>query len=113
MKGNKTFGGVSEIFTSNVTFTENYSVGGTWFCRVGQLVVWSYMGEIKTHAANDLILTVPDGYRPFKSERFVFSVNALTYGNASISTDGTMVINQIEDTTASGRLYASGAYVIA
>ena len=102
-----------EDVTSQITWNETVVTTGTGAYKVGNMVFLTYMGEIKTHSANDTLFVVPAGLRPPKNWRFPFTVNASTYGNLGILSSGNCNINQISDNTQSGRIYFSVAYPIA
>ena len=102
-----------ENITSQITWNESVVTTGTGAYKVGNMVFITYMGEIKTHSANDTLFSIPLGLRPPKNWRIAFTVNASTYGNLGILTGGNCNINQISDDTQSGRIYFSVAYPIA
>lgn len=102
-----------EDFTSLVSFSGSVATGGTHFVKKGSKVFFTYQGPIVTLAQQDLILTIPEGYRPILNWYFVFTVNAAAYGNCVLSSStGECTINQLSAST-SGRLYMSGSWDIA
>ena len=99
--------------TSLVTWGESKG-GGTRFYYKDGAIYLLYQGEAKAHAANDLLFTLPSGYRPSANQTiFPFIKNANAYGNASITgADGKCVVNVISSTTVSGRIYFNTVIVL-
>ena len=102
-----------EDITNQFTWNETVVDTGTGAYKFGNMIFITYQGENKTHAALDVLFVVPSGLRPPKNWRIPFTVNALTYGNLVINATGNCIINQISDSTQSGRIYFSIAYPIA
>ena len=99
--------------TSLITWGESKG-GGTRFYYKDGAIYLLYQGEAKAHSANDLLFTLPSGYRPSASETiFPFIKNNSSYGNVKITgADGKCVVNTISSTTASGRIYFSVVIVL-
>ena len=93
----------SEDFASKVTFNENY--GSISFKKTGNLVSISYQGESKAHAVNDLIFTLPEGYRPKTTIYIPIIINTIAYGIVDITTSGTCNIRQLTQATSGGRVF--------
>lgn len=105
--------GVEDV-TNQITWNETTVATGTKALKVNNMLFLTYMGENKTHAANDTIIVMPSGLRPISvGWRVAFAVNGLTYGNLVFASNGNVNINQINDDTQSGRIYFSVAYPIA
>ena len=100
-----------EEFTSQVTFNETVA-GNTHFYKYGKLVVVMFQGENKTHNANDVLATIPEGYRPPSNIYAPFTKNGTAYGYLSMAGTGNLVVGQISSTTVSGRIYANFSYFI-
>lgn len=89
--------------TSSTTFNETAGGATMIYYKDGAIYIL-YQGEAKAHNVNDLLFTLPSGYRP-SGERFAtFIKNANAYGNVKISSDGTCVVNAISS-TSNGRIY--------
>lgn len=97
--------------TSQITWTEDYA--NVRAIKKGGVLYLTYQGEGKTHANGDLIFTLPSGLRPFSNTFIPFTVNALAFGNLTITaSNGQGKINQVSDSTASGRIYLSVAFPV-
>ena len=100
--------------TNQITWNETTVTTGTKALKVNNMLFLTYMGETKTHSANDTIFVMPSGLRPISiGWRVAFVVNGLTYGNLVFSANGNVNINQINDDTQTGRIYFSVAFPIA
>lgn len=99
-------------FTSLVTFNETQG-GGTVFNYKDGAIYLIYQGEAKTHAANDLLFTLPSGYRPSAAETIIPCIkNSNAYGNIKITgTDGKCVVNTIS-ANSGGRIYFNAVIVL-
>lgn len=91
--------------TSSVTFNETTGGGTRFYYKDGALYL-IYQSEAATHAANDLLFTLPSNYRPSATETIIpFIKNANAYGNVKITgTDGKCVVNTISANNG-GRIY--------
>lgn len=98
-----------EEFTSKVTFNESVA-GNTHFYKHGNMCYIYLQGEGKTHSNNQLIATLPTGYRPSKTVYAPFVVNAGAYGELIINTNGNINVSIISSTSVSGRIYANFTY---
>lgn len=98
-----------EEFTSQITFNESVA-GNTHFYKQGNMCYVYLQGEGKTHSNNQLIATLPSGYRPSKTIFAPFVVNAGAYGELVINTNGNINVNIISSTSVSGRIYANFTY---
>lgn len=98
-----------EEFTSKVSFNESVT-GNTHFLKQGNMCYVYFQGEGKTHSNNQLIATIPSGYRPSKTIFAPFVVNAGAYGELVINTNGNINVNIISSTSVSGRIYANFTY---
>lgn len=98
--------------TSQVTFNETITGTNTKIYIKNNVVFVNYQGETKTHASGDVLFTLPVGYRPKNLLYTPFVVNGTTFGNFEIATNGQAKINQINDTTANGRIYATVSFPI-
>lgn len=97
-------------FTSQVTFVG--TVGGdTRFYKKNDVVYMNYQGTTGTHDTNDILFTLPSGYRPINSFSVPFVLNNMAYGvvNVNAST-GVGKINFISSNSANGRIYFNIAY---
>lgn len=100
----------TENFQNLVNFEE--TIANCNFLKKDNVVEVAYQGENKTHTANQLIFTLPEGYRPLKDTYIPFVKNILAFGVILIMTDGKCYVNQISDATASGRLYFNCTFII-
>lgn len=98
--------------TSDVTFTESISGTNTKFYVKNNVVYINYQGPSKTHASGDVLFTLPAGYRPQHLLYTPFVVNGLTFGNFEIATNGQAKINQINDSTKTGRIYSTVSFPV-
>ena len=73
----------------------------------------NYQGATGTHAVNDILFTLPEGYRPLNSFSVPFVLNNTAYGVVNVS-GGTGVgkIDFISSTSADGRIYFNIAYPV-
>lgn len=97
-------------FSSEVIFNE--TAANISFFKNGNVIEITYQGEAKTHKPNDILFILPTECRPTKDRYFPFVKNADAYGVAIVARDGNCVINQINSTTASGRIYFTITYII-
>lgn len=98
--------------TSQVTWNEDVSGTNTRvFCK-NNVVYLNYQGESKTHSGGDVLFTLPSGYRPLQLLYTPFVVNGATFGNFEIARNGQAKINQINSTSATGRIYATVSFPI-
>ena len=94
--------------TSQINFEENYS-HATAYEKDGFFFL-TYQGELKTHSASELIMTIPAALRPPVDIYLTFVDNAGAFGNLIINhTTGEVTINQISS-NFSGRLYFTALY---
>ena len=96
--------------TSTVTFNESYAN-----CRVFLKDGWvhiSYQGENKTHSASEVVFVLPTGLRPAATEFVPFTVNTGAFGVLFIYANGNATVNQVSDSTVSGRIYFSTTYPV-
>lgn len=94
--------------TSLVTFNENVTGTSTEFFVKNNVLYIFYQGESKAHSANDLLFTLPSGYRPSKIKYTPFlASNGVNFivGDVYINIDGTCKVNQISDNSGAGRVY--------
>ena len=90
---------------SLVTFNENISGTNTNIVvKCGVLYIY-YQGEAKAHNANDLLFTLPSGYRPSSLRYCTYNINDSAFGEVGIDTDGKCYINHISTSGANGRVY--------
>ena len=100
----------TEDFSSKVTFNE--TAANISFFKNGNVIEITYQGEAKTHKPNDILFILPTECRPTKDRYFPFVKNADAYGVAIVARDGNCCINQINSTTASGRIYFTITYIL-
>ena len=98
--------------TSDVTWTESITGTNTKVYVKNNVVYLNYQGPSKTHASGDVLFTLPSGYRPKNLLYTPFVVNGLAFGNFEIATNGQAKINQVSDSTATGRIYATVSFPI-
>lgn len=102
-----------EDVTSQVTFSETVTGTNTKIFLKDDVLYIYYQGENKAHANDDTLFTLPASLRPsqivYMPFLSVYGSNFIT-GTASISADGACKINQINDTTNTGRVYFAFAY---
>ena len=85
---------------------ESSAVNMVWGYKVGDMCFLFAQGNSTTHAAGDVVLTIPEAYRPARQVFAPFTANALTYGNVSLNPNGTVTINQINNSSVgASRLY--------
>ena len=90
---------------SLVTFNENISGTNTnILVKCGVLYIY-YQGEAKSHSVNDLLFTLPSGYRPGSLRYCTYNINDSAFGEVGIDTDGKCYINHISTSGANGRVY--------
>ena len=93
--------------TSWMTAAEQGSSVQSW---VGKVVTISLLTESRVHAESDVILTIPDGWKPLVQ----YDIPAY-YRNGCcvlrLHTDGTLKIWNLGDTTNAGRIYATFTYI--
>ena len=90
---------------SLVTFNENISGTNTnILVKCGVLYIY-YQGEAKAHSVNDLLFTLPSGYRPSSLRYCTYNINDSAFGEVGIDTDGKCYINHISTSGANGRVY--------
>lgn len=102
----------TEDITSQVTWNENITGTNTKVCVKNNVVYLNYQGESTTHSGGDILFTLPSGYRPLNLLYTPFVVNGLTFGNLEIAKNGQSKINQINDSTATGRIYSTVSFPI-
>ena len=102
----------AENFISKVTFNESAVQSHCLFKKVGKIIIISYQGESKAHSASELIFTLPSGYRPSDSIYVPFVSSNNAYGHLQITSGGLVTVNQISNTTSTGRLYFNFSYTI-
>ena len=92
--------------TSLVTFNETPGGSTKFYYKDGALYL-IYQSAAGTHASDDLLFTLPIGYRPSTTETIIpFIKNANAYGNVKITgTTGQCTVNIISNTSVSGRIY--------
>ena len=93
--------------TSSCSFTEDITGTNTHVYKNANTVHVQYQGESKTHAANDVLFTLPTSCRPSSMFYVPFVINNTGYGNLSIATTGAVSINQVANGASAGRIYAS------
>ena len=103
----------TEEITSQVTWNESISGTNTRVYFKNNVVYLNYQGESKTHSGGDVLFTLPSGYRPLNLLYTPFVVNGATFGNFEIAKNGQAKINQINDSTATGRIYATVSFPVA
>lgn len=91
--------------TPQVTFDENISGTNTRiFYKNGVLYIF-YQGESKTHNTQDLLFTLPSGYRPPNLLYTQFVINSSGYGTIEMTTAGVVRITNITGGENTGRVY--------
>ena len=90
---------------SLVTFNENISGTNTNIVVKSGVLYIYYQGEAKAHNANDLLFTLPSGYRPSSLRYCTYNINDSAFGEVGIDTDGKCYINHISTSGANGRVY--------
>ena len=100
----------TEDFSNKVTFNE--TPANISFLKNGNVIEITYQGEAKTHKSNDILFILPTECRPTKDRYFPFVKNADAYGVAIVARDGNCCINQINSTTANGRIYFTVTYIV-
>lgn len=99
--------------TGLCTFTENVTGTNTRIHLKGNVVYVYYQGESKTHAANDVLFTLPAGYRPSGLIYAPFVINNTGYGNIAVDdVTGNVFINQVANGGTAGRVYAMFSFCI-
>lgn len=98
--------------TSSVQFTEDITGTNTRVYAKNGIVFIFYQGESKTHSANDLLFTLPSGYRPSDLIYNDMVINNTGYGNVSIKTNGECLIAQVANGLTAGRVYFSMSFPI-
>lgn len=88
--------------------------GANWHCVVSAgICSLSYQGQGVAHTANTLLFTLPDGSKPTST---VYAPFVKMTGNAvgviEINTDGTVKVNQISSTSATGRIYFNCSFPV-
>lgn len=108
-----------EDFT--VTYAEEETASSnSRFTRQGNLISIIYRGAFKSHAAGDLLFTIPSDYAPKSLAVYATAVfatntsssNATVPGVISIHTDGTVDISTLDTTSYSTRPYFQVSYYI-
>lgn len=101
----------AEDFTDKVTFYESAVRSHCYFIRQGNMVFVAYQGEAKSHSLNEVIVNIPEPYRPAKNQIFAtFLINATTSGLLLIESTGDIKINGLATGSTTGRIYANFAY---
>lgn len=100
----------STEFNSSVTFVGTIG-SDTHFYKKDNNVYLNYQGASGTHAADDILFTLPSGYRPKASIDTPFVLNNSAYGVVNINAStGVCKINFISNSSANGRIYFTIAY---
>ena len=102
-----------EDFTSKVTASDGETWANVKFVKIGKACFVSYQGASKAHSANDPLCVLPSGYRPAIQTFAPFVKNANAYGFVAIVPQGSIYVNQISSTSASGRIYFNAVYFTA
>ena len=102
----------TEDITSQVTWNETVSDTNTKVYCKNNVVYLNYQGESKTHSSGDILFTLPSGYRPLHLLYTPFVVNGATFGNFEIAANGQAKINQINSTSATGRIYSTVSFPV-
>lgn len=101
----------AEDFTDKVTFNESAVRSHCYFIKQGNMVFVAYQGEAKSHSSGEVIVNIPEGYRPAKNQIFAtFLINANISGLLLIESSGDIKINGLSTSNATGRIYANFAY---
>ena len=104
-----------KLITGLVTFAESISATNTRIYANANTVHVQYQGESKTHVItppDNLIFTLPEGYRPHGLLYAPFTKDAVAYGLLSINTTGEVRVSNITSTTATGRIYSVFSFPI-
>lgn len=96
--------------TSTVTFNETYANCRVWL-KDGWVSI-TYQGENKTHSASDVLFVLPENLRPSATEFVPFTVNTGALGVLFIYANGNATVNQVSDSTVSGRIYFTVTYPV-
>ena len=100
-----------EDFKSRVTFNMDATSAATFY-KIGKMVIINYQGIVRNWAANDLLFTIPAGYRPITNVFPIYSVWSNAYGQLALySEDGRCIINNISTSGANGRVCFQTAYL--
>ena len=105
---------IVENFNEKVDFQEDVSQN-TYFIKQGDRVYITYQGEIKAHTQNELLATIPEGYRPKDMMQCwsSFASNSGAFGIASLhAASGELRVAQISNTSYSGRIVFQMTYNI-
>lgn len=98
-------------FSSSVSLNETPL--NARFQKSGNVITINYQGEYKTNANNDLIFTLPEGYRPLNNIGTPFVKGNASYGIVNIdASNGKCVIGLISNSSYVGRTTFSLSYCI-
>lgn len=100
-----------ENFQNKVNFNETIGEYNN-FTKSGKVVTICYQGENKIHNTNDLLFTLPVGYRPSKVCPTSFSGYGNVYGNIWVYQNGECKIGNINSSSISARISFSIAYMV-
>lgn len=100
-----------EDFSSQVVLNETPL--NPRFQKNGHIITINYQGEYKTNANNDLIFTLPEGYRPLNDIGTPFVKGNASYGIVNIdASNGRCIIGLISNSSYTGRTTFSLSYCI-
>lgn len=91
---------------------ESGSGAACFIMRFGKIVCLDLRTISRLHAENDVIATIPSGYRPKATIDVPAWVNAEGRGVVRIQTDGTVKVWVTPGNAAAGRVYLYCSYVI-
>lgn len=95
---------------ASINWMTDIEQGSVTRAYVGNVVTITLMTESRVHAEDDVILTMPDGWKPLvQSDITAYYRNGCCV--LRLHTDGTLKIWNIGDTTNAGRIYASFTYI--
>lgn len=106
----------ADNFYSKVTFASGETPAHAMFVKSGKVVTISFQGASKAHAADALLFTLPEAYRPTGSDYLYipFVKNTTSFGIIQINcSNGQVVVNQIGNTTTVGRIIFTASYIVA
>ena len=102
----------SQDFSGSVTFNEG-SPANYMFRRSGKTIVISFRGQSKTHTGDNVIFTIPSGYRPANNVYAPFTKGGSAYGVLEIAAStGACRIVFISSTTSTDRLVCNITYML-
>ena len=110
---------VEEDFGSLVTF-DSGTPANYQFYKIGNLVIINYQSAAKSWVKNDIVFTLPPGYRPvnhsivvpFNGQAEQSNVNYTVFGISMISTDGKCTIINTNNSTSGQRIGINATFVI-